>query len=135
MNGVKIIKHSPKHSDGRGETFSYTADRNLASAKNGFKEILVVRRKKGAVSGQHYHKGTDPSRNPEIHYVISGKLKLIVKDLSTGRSESHIIRLNTELRIGPNIYHKMEFLEDTVFLELHSEVSPYKDVYRIEVGD
>lgn len=135
MRGVKIIKHIPKHSDERGETFSYVASQPSGAMKKGFKELLILKRKKGSIAGKHYHNGTDPTRNPEIQYVISGKLRLVVKDLGTGAKESFVLGPDTEVRISPNIYHHMEFLEDTVFLELHSEVSPYKDVHKIELND
>ena len=138
MNGVQIIKHKYKHTDARGETISYIADGKLEVAKHGFKEVLVLKRKKGTIAGRHYHKGTDTTRNPEIQYIISGKLKLTVKDMrgpssNKNKFESYLLGPNTEIRISPYIYHCMEFLENTIFLELHSEVSPYTDVYEVRL--
>ena len=126
MQGLEIIKHNPKHSDSRGTTHSYISTRK-------FKELLILKRKKGAVSGNHYHTGKDPTRNPEIQYVISGKIKLTVKNLNTNDTEDHIITDNTELRIAPMIFHRMEMLEDTIFVEFHTKESPYTDVVRMEL--
>lgn len=126
MKGVEIIEHRPKHADDRGQTISYVADNKL-------KHILILRRKKGSVSGSHYHTGTDPAKNPEIQYIISGKVKLTVKDLKSNEQEQHILTENTEVRIFPNIFHKIEATEDTILLELQTVVSKYQDVVRMEL--
>ncbi len=125
MNGVELIRHEPIHSDERGKTFSF---------RNGiYREILTLERKKGSVSGNHYHTGKDVTRNPEIQYLISGKIKLTVKDLQSGEIEEYIIEPHTEIRIAPMIAHKMEALEDSTFLEYHSEESDYSDMIKVDI--
>ena len=126
MKGVEIIKHNPKHEDARGFVSVYVADEKM-------KEILMLKRKKGSVSGNHYHTGADPTRNPEIQYFVTGKIKLTVKNLDTNEKEEHILTENTEVKINPMIAHKMEMLEDTVFLEFHTEVSSYTDMTKVEL--
>lgn len=121
MKGLEIIQHKPRHEDERGNTFGYIAKKKI-------KEILIVRRKKGTYSGNHYHTGSDPTRNPEIQYIISGRLNFIAKNLDTNEEESHILGTDTEIRIHPRVFHRLEMLEDTIFAEFHTETSDFKDV-------
>ena len=127
MQGLEIIKHKPRHEDERGDTFGYVPN------GRDIREVLIVRRKKGSVAGNHYHTGSDPSRNPEIQYIITGKIKFYAKNLETGKEETLILDPNTEIRIHPNIFHKLEMMEDTVFLEFHVVESDYKDVVKMEL--
>lgn len=125
MKGLEIIKHQPRHEDERGDTFGYVAD--------GFtiKEVMVIRRKRGSISGNHYHTGKDPSRNPEIQYVISGKIGLYVKNIDTNEEETHVLLPNTEVRLHPRVFHRLEMLEDSVFAEFHSIQSDFQDVVKM----
>ena len=126
MKGLEIIKHSPKHEDERGSTYCYIAGDKL-------KEVLITKRKKGSVSGNHYHTGSDPTRNPEIQYIISGKVKFTAKNLDTNEQESHILTESTEIKISPRVFHRIEMLEDTISLEFYTEESPYEDVVKMEL--
>jgi len=126
MKGLEIIKHKPKHEDERGTIIAYLSDKKI-------KEILIVHRKKGSVSGNHYHNGTDPSRNPEIQYIVSGKIKFIAKNLETNEREEHILEPNFEVRTYPKVFHRIEMLEDTIFIEFHVEESDYQDVVKMEL--
>ena len=126
MNGVELIRHSPRQSDERGSVFAYIPQKRLA-------ELLLLHRKKGSVSGNHYHKGSDPTRNPEIQYLISGKFTLSVKDMRTNETGSFTIEPNTELRIAPMIAHKLVAEEDSTILEFHCEISDYRDMIRVDI--
>ncbi len=125
MKGLEIIKHKARHTDERGDTFGYVSE-------NKFGEIMIVRRKKGSVAGNHYHTGSDPTRNPEIQFILSGKVQFVAKNLTTKEEGTFIIEPNTEIKISPMVFHKMEMLEDTTFLEFHTEVSSFQDVKRLE---
>jgi hypothetical protein len=126
MKGIEIIKHKAKSEDERGAVFAYVANQKI-------KETLIVIRKKGSIAGNHYHSGTDTSRNPEIQYVIAGELKLTVKNIDTKEQEMHIIPSNTEIKLFPKIAHKLEMLTDVVFLEFHVEESDDKDVVKVDL--
>ncbi len=123
MNGLELISHKPRHEDERGTTFGYVG--------GPYGEILIVRRKRGAIAGNHYHTGSDPARNPEIQFVVSGKISFYAKNLDTGEEGTFMVSPNTEIRISPRVFHRMEMLEDTVFLEFHTEVSDFQDVRRL----
>ncbi len=124
MKGLELINHEPRHQDGRGDTFGYVG--------GPYGEIMLIRRKKGSIAGNHYHTGSDPTRNPEIQFVVSGKISFYAKNLDTGEDGTFIILPNTEIRIFPRVFHRMEMLEDAVFLEFHTEVSDCSDVKRLE---
>ncbi len=124
MKGIELINHKPRHEDERGDTFGYVG--------GPYGEIMIIRRKKDSIAGNHYHTGSDPTRNPEIQFVVSGKISFYAKNLDTNEEFTFIISPNTEIRISPQVFHRMEMLEDTVFLEFHTEVSDCKDVVRID---
>jgi len=126
MKGLEIIKHKPRNVDDRGSVSGYVANEKI-------KEVLIVKRRKGSVSGNHYHTGSDPTRNPEIQFIISGKMRLIAKNLDTNEQEQHILTENTEIRIYPRVFHRIEMLEDTIFIEFHVEESDYQDVVKMEL--
>jgi dTDP-4-dehydrorhamnose 3,5-epimerase-like enzyme len=87
----------------------------------------MFKRKKGAVSGRHYHKGKHPSKNPERFFVLYGKMKLYAKDLKTGQETEQVIAPFTEIQISPNIYHELLALGDSIFLEFKNEPYGYDD--------
>ncbi len=124
MKGIELINHNPRHQDERGDTFGYVG--------GPYGEIMIIRRKKSSIAGNHYHTGSDPTRNPEIQFVVSGRISFYAKNLDTNEESTFIISPNTEIRISPRVFHRMEMLEDTVFLEFHTEVSDCKDVVRID---
>lgn len=80
--------------------------------------VLVIPSKKGAVRANHYHK-----RDTHYVYMISGRMRYTIKDLSKQRSRKQSIIL----RAGDLVYtpamtaHAMEFLEDSVFLALTTQ--------------
>ena len=125
MKDVEIRKIESLSVDERGDITSWRVDHP--------ESILVIRRKKGTVSGNHYHKGEDIAKNPEIFFVLKGKINLKLKNIKTGEEKEMIIDGLTELTIYPYIVHKLEALEDTVFIESQKEESSYKDVYKHEL--
>ena len=48
------------------------------------KLMLLVYRNKGAVSGQHYHKGSSANKNPEDMLLVQGSLMLQWKESLSG---------------------------------------------------
>ncbi len=124
MKGLEIIAHKARHEDERGGTFGYVG--------GPYGEIMIIRRKKGSIAGNHYHTGSDPTRNPEIQFVVSGKISFYARNLDTGEEGTFTVSPNTEIRISPMIFHRMEMLENTVFLEFHTEASDCSDVKRLE---
>jgi len=89
--------------------------------------VVFLFRKKGSVLGGHYHKGKDPSKNPERFFIATGKLKgkFIGPD---GREKEKTLEVHSgeralELTIYPFVWHSFEVLEDTLLIE--SRITPF----------
>lgn len=120
-----IKKHNPDYKDERG----YMVD---AFKGEDAKQITVLFRKAGTISGNHYHKGEDPSKNPEKFFIIKGKMKLTAENLEGELLWEDIVDDLTEIRIPPYVKHTFEALEDTWFIEYRKTVFDEKnsDTYR-----
>ncbi len=116
---IKIQKIDSFGPDERGST------RGVEIRPSGY--ILILRRKKGTVSGSHYHKGTISSKNPEIFYSISGKARLIAKNIETNVEESYEIEENMLIEVPAGIYHELHALTDIIFLELNVKNEDFRN--------
>ncbi|MFH1788591.1 MAG: hypothetical protein ABH834_04350 [Candidatus Altiarchaeota archaeon] len=125
MNGLEIVKHAPSSEDDRGRITKYL----LAEPAE---EVVVVERKKGTVSGNHYHKGLDPSKNPESLYLVKGKVRFKAKNLETGEETEEVLEPLTEVRTYPRVYHRLEALQDCIFLEVNKKAGAHGDLFRME---
>jgi hypothetical protein len=85
------------------------------------KQVTIYHRKAGITFGEHFHKGEDPSKNPERFFLIKGKLKLSATNKNQEKFEE-IIEENTEIIISPYVFHKMEAITDVSFIEYRSTV-------------
>jgi dTDP-4-dehydrorhamnose 3,5-epimerase-like enzyme len=107
---VKIKKFEPNFTDKTGEVYNLPVTRK-------FKEMAVFTKKKGTIFAEHYHKGKDSSKNPEIFILLRGKLRLKARDIETGKSETHVIEAVSQFEIPPYVYHTFVALEKTIFIE------------------
>lgn len=82
---------------------------------------VILKLKKGAVAGEHYHKGTSKLKNPEVLVQICGKAEYFFKDIKTGKSEKLLVESPNIIKIKPNIYHEMRAIEDIILLERYDE--------------
>jgi oxalate decarboxylase/phosphoglucose isomerase-like protein (cupin superfamily) len=88
--------------------------------------FIVLYREKGSVSGNHYHKGTIKSKVPEIFYLASGEIELLVRDIKTGKEERHIVQEKTKIEIPPYIYHEVKALTDIILLDFNVSKEDFK---------
>ena len=77
-------------------------------------QITIYERKRGSRS-KHFHKGEDPSKNPERLFLIKGKMRIIFE--TNGVWVERILTAGTELIIWPPTRHEVEVLEDAIFVE------------------
>ncbi|OGY17005.1 MAG: hypothetical protein A2784_04170 [Candidatus Chisholmbacteria bacterium RIFCSPHIGHO2_01_FULL_48_12] len=86
--------------------------------------VLVIPSRKGAIRANHYHK-----KDTHYVYMISGKMRYTVKDLSKKRARKQWVILNPgDLVYTPAMTaHAMEFLEDSVFLALTTQKRDQKN--------
>ncbi len=120
---VQIQSIDIKAVDERGALHYFSTDRTG--------EFLLVYRKAGTVSGQHYHKGLYVGKNPEDMLLLQGKANLHWKDLNS--KEEKIIELiaPTRVKISAHVWHELIAITDLIFIELNSLSDGSEDTYRI----
>ena len=120
---VTILPIDVKAVDERGALHYFNTDRTG--------EFLLVYRKAGTVSGQHYHKGISPGKNPEDLLLVQGSAKLHWKDLLTNKEETIELIAPVRVKISANTWHALTAISDIVFVELNSLVDGSEDTYRL----
>ena len=120
---VIILPIDVKAVDERGALHYFKSDRTG--------EFLLVYRKAGTVSGQHYHKGISPGKNPEDLLLVQGSAKLHWKDLKTNKEETIELIAPIRVKIPANIWHALTAITDIVFVELNSLADGSEDTHRL----
>ena len=123
MEKVKITKFNFLSADERGSTLEFPLERMGNS--------LFAFRKEGTLSGNHYHKGIENNKNPEILWVLQGELKLRYKHVEDDNWEERLIIGPSKVEIFPNIIHVLEGLTDFFMLELNSLEQHVNDTFKI----
>lgn len=80
------------------------------------RQITIASRKAGTKGG-HYHKGKDPSKDPERILVVLGRVKMTFINRNNGQEEKRILEAGDSVEISSWTGHRSEFLEDTVIVE------------------
>lgn len=115
MDGVIIRPVEPAdRNDTRGMTYEWC--RGLPGMQVTFGE-----RKAGTVSGKHWHKGEDPSKNPERFLLVYGRMRARFCD-GLDTEEKLIQEPFMELLIPPNILHAYIAVDDILFAEYRPTV-------------
>lgn len=120
---VIILPIDVKAVDERGALHYFNTDRTG--------EFLLVYRKAGTVSGQHYHKGISPGKNPEDLLLVQGSAKLHWKDLKTNKEETIELIAPIRVKIPANTWHALTAITDIVFVELNSLADGSEDTHRL----
>lgn len=86
--------------------------------------ILYIKRKKGSVTANHYHK-----KDAHYIYCLSGKLRYYEKDIQKkrGKLQSVVMKEGDLVLSKPMIAHATKFLEDSVILAFTTEIRNQKD--------
>jgi dTDP-4-dehydrorhamnose 3,5-epimerase-like enzyme len=92
-------------------------------------EFLLVYRKAGTISGQHYHKGKSPGKNPEEMLLVQGSITMNWKNLGTEEQGTITIEAPSRVIIEANVWHEVKALTDIIFIELNSLVEGSEDTY------
>ncbi|MBP9711923.1 MAG: hypothetical protein KBD55_02720 [Candidatus Pacebacteria bacterium] len=109
---IKIEKTQIWKNDERGIAYGFSARKSSY--------FIVLSRKKGTTSGDHYHKGTIKSKNPEVFYFVSGKAELTTCDIKTGEEKVFQLEEGVKIEIPPYIYHSFKALTNIILLELNT---------------
>lgn len=131
FKGIEIIRTLPVNlNEPKGNTYELWKN-------NQMKQITVYERKKGHVSGNHYHKGDDPSKNPEIFFLAHGKAVLKARN-PQNQNLQLMISPGTELRIYPNVLHAIYPIDNVIiFLEARQTIfnAQKHDTYEAKTYD
>ncbi len=117
MVGVEITDLVPATRNDKGTTLEWRRPNKAAS------QITVYQRHNQQNFGGHYHRGQDPSKNPEILLLLAGRLKLTVENLAGDREEI-VVEENQQIVIQSNIAHWLEALTGRVTI-LEWRLTPF----------
>jgi len=120
---VSVSKIDVKAIDERGALHYFSTNRTG--------EFLLVYRKAGTISGQHYHKGNSAGKNPEEMLLVQGSLTMHWKNLNTEEKGSLTIEAPSRVIIEANVWHEVKALTDIIFIELNSLVEGSEDTFRL----
>ncbi len=83
------------------------------------KQITVFRRFRGETFGNHFHKGGDPSKNPERILLVSGTMEVELLDRN-GAYKKEDLRTEkgpVEFSIEPWVLHRYRAAADCLYIE------------------
>ena len=120
---VSVSKIDVKAIDERGALHYFSTNRTG--------EFLLVYRNAGTISGQHYHKGKSPGKNPEEMLLVQGSIHMEWKNLLTEAKGNLTIEAPSRVIIEANVWHEVKALTDIIFLELNSLAEGSEDTYRL----
>ena len=94
-------------------------------------KALSIYRKAGTVFGNHYHSGSQVAKNPEIFWLLHGKLKFEYKTVEASEWQTETVESATKMEIYPNVVHRVTALTDSYMLELNSLQEHIDDTVKI----
>lgn len=124
MKGVAMMRiNGVNPGDPRGRIWEWRGE-------NG-KQVTILERKKGVLFGQHYHKGEDPSKNPERIFLAHGRVRVRF-ECDGEKDEQYIFDPGTIIHIYPYVYHEFKAFEDCVLVEYRETIfdPAHPDTYR-----
>src|SRR3989338_2725982 len=115
MNGVSVKQIKPVNADDpKGLTYE------LFKGIHGM-QVTYCTRNAEKIFGDHYHRGDDPSKNPERVVLLSGSCAFIA--CNGVETEIHFLNQTTlEIIIQPSVIHAFFPRENISFIEYRSTV-------------
>jgi hypothetical protein len=91
---------------------------------------LSIFRKKDTVFGNHYHTGSQETKNPEIFWLLHGELKFEYRHIEN--EEWIVVNAVAPVKIDiyPNVLHRVTAITDSYMLELNSLQEHIDDTFR-----
>lgn len=108
MNNLPKVELGTSFKDERGIIQNILSNQNIS-------HIAIITSKKDSIRSQHYHK----NNGGHFLYVQSGIIKYYERDLDGNNIKILILNENEMVFTGPNLVHKVEFMEDSVLLSMN----------------
>jgi dTDP-4-dehydrorhamnose 3,5-epimerase-like enzyme len=87
-----------------------------------------LKKGKGYYRGGHYHR-----RKVEHFYMVSGRIRVQLVDLDTGKKSEVVIREGQRVTIYPNCAHRFEAEEEAQVIEYYNSMyDPEDDIHYSE---
>jgi hypothetical protein len=122
MSLVKINHHSVLSKDNRGQTSELLFERSG--------KVLFAHRKAGSVSGNHYHKGQQEHKNPEVLWIMMGTVLFKYRKITDNQWQEEQLEGPCKIEIFPNVMHVLEGITDFCMIELNSLEEHITDTFR-----
>jgi hypothetical protein len=120
---VRVIPLNKIGEDERGPTHYFSTDRTG--------EFIVAYRKAGSGSGDHYHKGLSPKKNPEQIIILNGTALLNWKDVRSNKNGIEHILAPAMVEIDPWAWHQVVALTDITVFELNGLEDAKEDTFKL----
>jgi hypothetical protein len=118
---VKPFKHIGQ--DERGVTSEFSLSRQQ-------QEFVYITRKKGTISGNSYHMGTNIATNPKTFILLSGEIELSYRYLNTNDEQNVRVSAPALIEIKPQTIHAIEAFTDIIILECNAIADIQQDVFK-----
>ncbi len=93
-------------------------------------KALSIFRKKDTVFGNHYHTGSQATKNPEIFWLLHGTLKLEYRHIESNEWIVLDAIAPVKIDIYPYVVHRVTAITDAYMLELNSLQEHVEDTKR-----
>ena len=124
MDQVQITPLDPSFADNRGETYELENNRST--------NLVLCVRNANTISGRHYHTGISKNKDPEVIYLIQGKVFFRWRKLNEEKIQERIVMGPSQFIVPIQIWHELETITDAIFLELNSLEDGKKDTTKLE---
>ncbi len=95
---------------------------------------ILAYRKEGSRSGNHYHQGLSNLKNPEVLFLLQGRISLRYAPVNSsgekGEEQTETVQAPARIEVSKWTWHEIEFLEDSCFFELNSFAEGDKDTFK-----
>lgn len=108
--------------DDRGMTLTLPNDRSG--------DYLLCYRKGGSISGRHYHTGKSAGKNPEIFYLLSGKIYFRWREIEDTQLNEAVVEAPARVEVPAKLWHELEAISDCSFLEMNSPEEGNRDTIK-----
>jgi hypothetical protein len=110
--------------DERGSTHIFNTNRTG--------QFIIGYRKSGTISGNEYHKGLSPYKNPEELILMNGEATLDWKNINGTEQGTEKLIAPCKVIIPSWIWHKLVALTDIVVFELNALADGQGDTFKID---